>query len=205
MHVYRRLIEPLAIFGFIMAYIWRLRFTHPLLWLPALGLIAMCHIARHERPPALGFRITNLGDCLRRFGPALAVIGLAMWAIGREFGTIRRIGPEHAAWALALYLPWGLFQQYLLNGYFLNRFDNVLPPRAAGVTTAALFSIVHSPNWFLMLVTSLGGYVAVQVYRRYRNLYFLGAAHAIIGFLLFLVVPDSISHHLNIGPGSLRS
>lgn len=186
-----------------MAYIWRLRFNHPLFWMPLLALIILSHVARNERAPALGFRLEHLGDCLRKFGPALAALALGMWAAGREFGTIRRIGPEHAAWALALYLPWGLFQQYLLNGYFLKRFDTVLSPRASGITSAALFSVVHSPNWFLMLVTPLAGYVAIQVYRRYTNLYFLGVAHAIIGCSLFLFLPDSIIHHLNVGPGSL--
>lgn len=186
-----------------MAYIWRIRFSYPLFWIPLVALILCSHVVRNERAQALGFRLKHLGDCARKFGPALGAFALGMWAAGRELGTIRRIGPEHAAWALALYLPWGLFQQYLLNGYFLKRFDTVLPPRVSGLTSAALFSVAHSPNWFLMLVTSLAGYVAIQVYRRYSNLYFLGMAHAIIGFLLFLFVPDSISHHLNVGPGSL--
>lgn len=186
-----------------MAYIWRLRFSYPWSWVPLVALILLSHLLRRERAQTLGFRLKHMGDCLRKFGPALAALALAMWGTGRELGTIRSIGPARAAWALALYLPWGLFQQYLLNGYFLKRFETVLSERASGITSAALFSMVHSPNWFLMLVTPLAGYVAIKVYRRYTNLYFLGIAHAIIGFLLFLVVPDSISHHLNVGPGSL--
>ena len=66
--------------------------------------------------------------------------------------------------------------------------------------SALFFSGAHLPNWFLMLVTPVAGYAAIWVYRRYRNLYFLGLAHATIGTLLFLTVPDSWSHHLNIGP-----
>ena len=30
-------------------------------------------------------------------------------------------------------------------------------------------------------------------------------AHGAVGFLLFLVVPDSVSHHLNVGPRLVRS
>jgi len=52
-----------------------------------------------------------------------------------------------------------------------------------------------------MLMTPVAGYGAIQVYRRYGNFYFLGMAHATIGFLLFMVLPDSVSHHLNVGPG----
>lgn len=194
-------LEPVAVFAGILAYIWTLRFTHPWFWLPVLGLIVVSHIARREGAPGLGFRVKHLGDCVRSFGPALIGFALAMCTIGWLLGTIRPMGFADAAWTLGLYLPWGLFQQYLLNAYFLKRFDTVLSPRGAGLTAAALFSFVHAPNWFLMLVTAPAGFGAIQVYRRYSNLYFLGIAHAVIGFLLFLVVPDSVSHHLRVGHG----
>ena len=188
-------------FAGIMAYIWRFRFRHPWLWVAVVGAVVLSHIARRERASTLGFHLQHLKACARTFGPALLALTLAMCTAGLALDTIRPIGFEHAAWSLMLYLPWGLFQQYLLNAYFLKRFDTVLSPRAAGITTAALFSAVHSPNWFLMLVTPVAGYSAIQVYRRYGNLYFLGVAHATIGFLLFMVMPDSVSHHLNVGPG----
>jgi membrane protease YdiL (CAAX protease family) len=200
--VFRKLafLEPVSIFAGIMIYIWKLRFTHPWSWIAILAAVLASHVVRHQRAQTLGFRAANLGDCLRRFGPVLIALAVLMCAFGFLLGTIRPLGVGGAALALGLYLPWGLFQQYLMNAYFLKRFESLLSPRAAGLATAALFSAVHSPNWFLMLVTPVAGYGAIQVYRRYSNLYFLGAAHAVIGFLLFLVVPDSISHHLNIGP-----
>ena len=76
-----------------------------------------------------------------------------------------------------------------------------MAPRSASLASAALFSGVHLPNWFLMGVTLLAGYCCARLYLRHRNLYFLGIAHATVGFLLFLVVPDSVSHHLVVGPG----
>jgi len=63
------------------------------------------------------------------------------------------------------------------------------------VLTSLLFWMTHSPSWFLALVTPVGGHVAIWVYHRYKDLYFRGLAHAIIGFLLFLVVPDSVSEN----------
>jgi hypothetical protein len=66
--------------------------------------------------------------------------------------------------------------------------------------TAALFAGTHLPNWFLMLVTFATGYYSTKIFVRYRNLYFLGLAHALIGTVLFVAVPDSISHHLTVGP-----
>jgi membrane protease YdiL (CAAX protease family) len=76
-----------------------------------------------------------------------------------------------------------------------------MTPRWARIVSAMLFAGAHLPNWFLMAVTLLAGYVCARIYMRHKNLYFLGIAHATIGFLLFLVVPDSISHHLIVGPG----
>ncbi len=195
------IVEPLAIFVMIMAYIWDLRFTHPRLWLGILALILLSHVAHQEHAETLGFRLRNLRECLREFVPAITFSALLLLGCGMLFATTRPIGFDQALTAWMGYLPWGLFQQYVLNGYFMNRFDGLVSKRAAPVISAALFSGAHTPNWFLMGVTLLAGYCCARVYRRYRNLYFLGAAHGTVGFLLFLVVPDSISHHLVVGPG----
>ena len=98
-----------------------------------------------------------------------------------------------------MYCCWGLFQQYAVNGFFVNRFMEFAPARAP-LLAALLFSTAHAPNWFLMLVTFVGGYVSATVYLDSRNLYFLGLAHGLFGFLLYLVVPDTICHHLYVGP-----
>jgi hypothetical protein len=56
-----------------------------------------------------------------------------------------------------------------------------------------------------MGVTLVGGTVAAWAYQRHRNLFFLAFAHALIGTMLWLVVPDSVSHHLRVGPGMRRN
>ena len=195
------ILEPLAIFGLIMGSIWILRAGRPILWAATLGLMVASHWLRGESAGMLGFGTQNFRRLVREFAPPGLLLGLLLVAGGILLGTIRPVGLEGALVALAAYLPWGLLQQYMLNGYFLNRFDALIPRRAAVMLTAALFCGAHAPNWFLMGVTLAGGYVSALVYRQHRNLYFLGLAHAIAGFLVFLVVPDSISHHLRVGPG----
>jgi hypothetical protein len=137
-------LEPVAVFASIIAYIWTLRFTHPWSCQPVLSLIVVSHIARRERAPGLGFRVKHFGDCVRSFGPALIGLALAMCIIGWLLSTIRPVGFADGTWTLGLYLPWGLFQQYLLIAYFLKGFDTVLSPRGAGLTAAAQFSAAHS-------------------------------------------------------------
>ena len=198
------ILEPASIFLLIMAYIWDLRYLHPTLWLAIFALMIASHLLRRERAETLGFRFSNLADCLREFGPALLFVALVLLAGGALLQTTRRMPFDRALLGWVAYLPWGLFQQYVLNGYFMTRFDSLVSRRAAPVAAAALFSGAHTPNWFLMAVTLLLGYCCARVYRRYKNLYFLAIAHATIGFLLYLVVPDSISHHLTVGPGWFR-
>ncbi len=195
------ILEPIVVFGLILAYIWSLRYHFPGAWAPILALPLASHWCRGEGAAALGFRLQNLAECLRRFAPALGFLVLLLLASGLLLDTVRRIPLDRAAIAWAVYVPWGLFQQYLLNGYCLKRLEIVLPGRGAALAAAALFSAVHAPNWFLMPVTLVAGYIAARLYSSYRNLYFLGLAHGTVGVLLFLVVPDSISHHLVIGPG----
>jgi hypothetical protein len=196
--------EAVLVFALIMFYIWWLRFRHPGAWMPILGVMLLSHAWHREAASTLGFHRRNLRRCLEEFTPALLLGGLALLAGGMVLQTTRPISFEAAMLAWTAYIPWGMFQQYILNGYFTNRLAAAASPRATVLLSAALFSGAHLPNWFLMLVTFGGGYCAARVYRKYHNLYFLGLAHATIGFLLYLVVPDWISHHLTVGPGWFR-
>jgi membrane protease YdiL (CAAX protease family) len=195
------ILEPVAIFVAIMAYIWGLRFTHPGMSLAILATMVASNRIHREGAGRLGFSRDHLEECCEKFAPAVVVLGLALLGGGIVTQSLRAMRADQAVLAWAAYLPWGLLQQYVLNGYFLNRLEASVSHRPAAAISAALFSGAHTPNWFLMAVTLVAGYVCARVYRRYPNLYFLGAAHATLGFLLLLVVPDSISHHLAVGPG----
>lgn len=195
------MLEPLLIFGLIVAYIWELRFVYPASWIVIPALLLLSHLRRREKPGALGFRVDHLAENMKKFAPLLALIVLLLLAGGAWFHSFRQIGFEDILLSLAVYLPWGLAQEYALNGYFLNRFDAVLSNRAASLLTAALFCAAHAPNYFLMAVTLPLAWLATVVYRQTHDLYVLGVAHAVIGLMLFLVVPDSISHDLRVGPG----
>jgi Type II CAAX prenyl endopeptidase Rce1-like len=196
---YIALLEPLVVFAMIVAYIWRWRYRHPLSWIVILGFVLVSHALRRENPASLGFRVANLKSALYALAPAAAILAIALLAIGAIFHTIRPVPLNSALGSLALYCFWGLFQQYLLNGYFLNRFVKI-SPAFAPLIAAIAFSAIHTPNWFLIIVTFFAGFVCAKMYLKFRNLYALGLAHGVIGFLLYLCVPDTISHHLYVGP-----
>ncbi|HUE00050.1 MAG TPA: CPBP family glutamic-type intramembrane protease [Bryobacteraceae bacterium] len=193
--------EAAAAFALIMLYIWRLRFTAPRAWIFILGFFVASHILRGERTAHLGFRRGNFRECAETLAPALLLLVLSLVAAGILLETIRPISLEYGLMCLLAYCPWGLFQQYLLNGYIANRLLAVFSARYVPLMAASLFAGAHLPNWFLMAVTFVTGYYSTKIFMRYRNIYFLGLAHAVIGTVLFVVIPDSISHHLTIGPG----
>jgi hypothetical protein len=194
-------IEPGVAFAMIVLYIWWLRFRYPYAWIAILALIVASHVRKRESLRKLGFE-WNMPRDSTRLWMVLGLIAVVMLAIGLMLHTIRQVSWQGACLSLLLYCIWGLVQQYLLNGYFVNRFSDFLPrhTHAVPILAAICFSLVHLPNWFLIIVTLAGGYVCARVYLHNRNLYFLGLAHGVIGFLIYLAVPDSISHHLYVGP-----
>ncbi len=195
------ILEPLVMFALIMAYIWKLRLIYPYTCIAIPAFMILSHFLRRENPETLGFTRQDLWSGLKQLTVPLILIALVLVSAGFEWRTFRPMGVAGSALGLGIYLLWGLFQQYALNGYFLNRFEAGLSARTSSMVAGALFAVVHLPNLFLMAVTLPLGWIATLIYRRKRNLYVLGIAHGIIGMLLFLAVPDSVSRHLRIGPG----
>ena len=193
-------VEAAIGFAFVMLYIWRLRFTAPRSWIFILGFFILSHILRGERTASLGLHWGNFRECMKNMAPALLLIALSFLAVGVLLQTLRPISVEYGFMCLLAYCPWAVFQQYLLNGYIANRLLAVASARYVPLMTGAIFAGAHLPNWFLMMVTFVTGYYSTKVFMRYRNIYFLGLAHAVIGTLIFVVIPDSISHHLAVGP-----
>lgn len=202
-------VEVVSVYALLVLYIWWLHFLFRPLWVVLLAVVITTHVLRGETPKLLGFRLDTLRSCARVYAPLVLIVALLLVALGASLHTTRTWSPVDVAKVFAGYLGWGTFQQYLLNGFFVNRL--VLLTNGSRATAAvpllagSLFAGAHALNPFLMVVTFVAGCVAAAAYLKYRNLYFLGLAHALIGTLLVLVVPDSISHHLVVGPAMSRS
>jgi membrane protease YdiL (CAAX protease family) len=199
------LAEVVAVFALMLVYIWGIRQFCVPITVMILGLTLASNAVRGEGCRHLGFCWNNFAWGARKLGPAVFGIALLL-AGGLVRHTLRDVSLRTAVVGFLIYCVWGLFQQYLLNGFFLNRMVEM----AGGIAShwlllplALVFSLIHAPNWFLMAVTLPAGYLSGFVYLRYRNLFVLALSHALLGCLLYLVVPDSISHSLYIGPNYL--
>ena len=71
----------------------------------------------------------------------------------------------------------------------------------SSLLVALMFGGAHIPNLILMAVTSLGGFVLAEVFARHRNIWPLALAQAVGGLLLAAISPETILHHMRVGPG----
>src|SRR3954453_24201308 len=178
----RPLAELVVGYGLILATIWTPRpwqqwlYILAVLWIGATSFIAF---AGWE---AMGFRrggfISSLWVVF-----AAAILSACAVFIAIRIDTIRP--PINArGWVMTFggYTVWSFVQQFLLQGYFLFRFLRLLPRREwAAVAAAAIFAAAHLPNPILTPITLLWGLCACFVFLRFRNLFPLAVAHALLG------------------------
>ncbi|GGH07314.1 hypothetical protein GCM10011586_24490 [Silvibacterium dinghuense] len=173
----------------------------------ALAVIAVLTLARRASLRALG--LTRAGVLRSLWIPALA-LGLALVAgvAAAYLHTLHRhIGHMLLDFRFAGYLLWAFVQQFLLQNYFLARLRRIVPARyaaAPAVLAALLFALAHLPNPLLTTLTLAWGWVSCILFLRYRNLYTLGLAHAILGITIALTVPNHVHHHMRAGLGYLH-
>jgi hypothetical protein len=107
--------------------------------------------------------------------------------------------------SVALGLIWAFAQQFLAQSFFFLHLEYLLRSgRRAVLATALLFSSAHIPNPVLIPVTLLGGVILSEMFRRYRTLYMLAVAHALVALSLAISIPETVLHDMRVGIGYLR-
>jgi hypothetical protein len=157
----------------------------------------------------------DLGVGLRGLRESLwilpAAIGLSILSafIAAKVGTLHPLYKADFK-HIAGYVIWTIYQQFLLQDYFMLRLMRLLPPpqpfrEAIAIGAAAvLFATAHLPNLTLTAATLVWGAVACALFRRYKNLWALGLAQGILGLCFAICIPDALHHHLRVGLGYLR-
>ncbi|MBI4160741.1 MAG: hypothetical protein HY506_02425 [Candidatus Yanofskybacteria bacterium] len=201
------LIWGLFVFFLVGAYLWLPRsdiwkskefpVLHSKFILLVLILAVLSHIFFRERPSKIGFKPDSLKKCFsERMEQVIGLSGLLIFCgfyLGRLGGEFFERG---GFWFLVQYCIFGFAQQYVLNGFFVNRlsvFYGESGAKRIPFIAASAFSFLHFPNPLLCLATFIGGYFCAKIFLEYRNLYFLGLAHGLIGFFLFFAFPQWIT------------
>lgn len=192
------------IFGFvsIMAILWlptreQLIFG-PIVLLIPLALVLLRLPSRYE-----------LGLSWRGFVSALWILPAAIvLAIGGVMLS-RFSGIYHPLYNADLshvggYVLWTLYQQFLLQDYFMPRLSRIVTSDTAVVVAASLFAVAHAPNVPLMIATLLWGAASCALFRRYRSLYVFGLVQGLLGLCFAICVPDAMHHHMRVGLGFIH-
>jgi len=183
---------------------WTPRPWQRFVWIAAAAGIAIIVWRSFEGWRALGFTTANLARASWIAGAALTTAAIAI-AIAAHLHTLR-LPPGGVPGFVATYVAYAIWtgvQQFLLQGFFLVRLQHLIPGRTAALAAAGLFAAAHFPNPILMPVTLIWGIAACLLFLRYRNIYPLMIAHAILGITVAMAVPGPAVHNMRVGLGYL--
>jgi membrane protease YdiL (CAAX protease family) len=198
----RELIELISGFIAIVAILWLP--SHEQLIFGPIALFTPLALVLMRRPS-----MDDLGLGLRGFIgslwilPAAVALSIISIVIAQEVGTFHGLYQPDLS-HVGGYVLWTIYQQFLLQDYFMPRLSRVLSSDAAIGAAALLFALAHLPNLSLVLATLVWGAVSCVLFRRYRNLYMLGIAQGLLGLCFAVCIPDTLIHHMRVGLGYLH-
>ena len=196
----RDLIELFGIYGFVLVVIWTPRPWQGPLWGVAAVTTAYIVWLSFEGLEPMGLCTANLTRSLWAVALAVMLSVAAVILAGRLHTLnvpttpvlfVRHYGP---------YVLWAGIQQLILQCFFLSRALRLLPnATSAAALSAGLFAIAHLPNPILTIVTLICGLASCLFFVRYRNLWPLVVAHAILGICIGITIPGRMDHNMRVG------
>jgi membrane protease YdiL (CAAX protease family) len=191
--------EILTVFALLEAVMWTPRsFVHGCLIGLEILAVVWFSFRRHSRAE-LGLRWPSRTGTIWIL--ALGILGaVAIPAVGLLQGHSIPANPEwprfHNLWP---YVIWAFAQQFLLQSFFFARMESLVGQRWAVFVSTLLFTFAHLPNAALTAMTFAGALFFTEMFRRYRSIYPLGIAHALLGISIAYSFPDGIMHHMRVG------
>ena len=199
----RDLIELILGYGLIVGIIWTPEHLQRLLSPIALVLTLSVVLARGQSRDELGLGARGLMPSLWILPAAVALTALSLF-VAAKLGSLHPLYKADFA-HISGYVLWTIYQQFLLQDYFMDRLLRLLSNESAALTLAGvLFAAAHLPNLVLTAATLVWGIASCALFRRYRNVWALGLAQGLLGLCFAVCVPDALHHHLRVGLGYLR-
>jgi hypothetical protein len=170
------------------------------MWLVASACIITVIALSYDGLRTMGICTENLVRSLWAVALAGAVALLSV-VIAAKLHTLRlpssaSLFIRHYGW----YALWAGLQQLILQCFFLSRSLRLIPnATAAACLSAAMFAVAHLPNPVLTVITLVCGLAACLFFLRYRNLWPLAIAHAILGIVIAITIPGNIDHNMRVG------
>ncbi|HVN19965.1 MAG TPA: CPBP family glutamic-type intramembrane protease [Dongiaceae bacterium] len=195
----RSLYELTIGFAAIMAVLW-LPSREQLLFGPVALFTPLCLVlAQRPRLRDLGLDWRGLRRSLWIL-PAGIAVGILFLLVAQALGTLHGLYRPDLS-HVGGYVIWTIYQQFLLQDYFMPRLSRFFATDAAIAFAAVLFAIAHLPNVVLTVATLAWGAISCALFRRYRSLLVLGITQGILGLCFAVCVPDVFLHHMRVGLG----
>jgi membrane protease YdiL (CAAX protease family) len=199
----RSVVEVALVFVLIGAFLWFGRRAFPgvnlVFAVALLTILVYAHRRAGEGWREIGFRWDTFGATSWLLLPAV-FLGCALIVGAAVVLDETRIPPLTTGLRrTALFVVFGIAQQYVMLGFIFKRVQRAADARFAPALTALLFALLHLPNIFLTAVTFVWGVVACLVYRRSPNLWANGLAHGLFAALLYYALPRSVTGGLRVG------
>lgn len=201
----RPLLEIVITFILIEVVLWTPRPMQAWLSLVTLLWIVGSTVLVRENRNAVELGMVGFKRSLWVMATALAFATLEILIARHEQTLHAPFGFSVVRYRIWGYVAWSFLQQFILQDYFLLRFLRILrKPSWAIVTSACLFAFAHFPNPVLTLATLIWGLIACSLFLRYRDLYSLGFAHAVLGLTIAISIPATMHHNMRVGLGYFR-
>ena len=176
----RDLAELILGYGAVVGVIWTpehlQRFLAPMVLVLTLSVV----LARGKDRDELGLGWRGLIPSLWILPAAIALAAVSVF-VAAKIGTLHPLYKADFA-HISGYVLWTIYQQFLLQDFFMDRLLRLLSNETAAVTLAGtLFAAAHLPNLVLTAATLVWGIVSCALFRRYRNLWMLGLAQGLLG------------------------
>jgi membrane protease YdiL (CAAX protease family) len=196
----RELIELAGIFSLILVVIWTPRPLQWYLWCVAAVTIVAVIATSFDGLETMGICSANLFRSMWGVALALGVAVVAVALAGYMHTLHLPSSPTLFVRHYGAYAIWATVQQIILQCFFLSRSLRLLPnATAAAAVAAGLFAIAHLPNPVLTVITLICGLASCLFFVRYRNLWPLAVAHAILGISIAVTIPSQIDHNMRVG------
>jgi hypothetical protein len=197
------LVELILGYGAVVGVIWMpehlQRIFSPIVLLFTLLVVLLRRQSREE----LGLGLRGLVPSLWILPGAIALAALSTF-VAAKIGTLHPLYKGDLV-HVSGYVLWTVYQQFLLQDYFMARLLRLLSNQAVAVALAGvLFAAAHLPNLVLTAATLAWGIVSCALFRRYHSLWAIGLAQGLLGLCFAVCVPDALHHHLRVGLGYLR-
>jgi membrane protease YdiL (CAAX protease family) len=173
------------------------------LWI---GLVAAAWIigqtALSGRPAQeLGLGLTGFRQSAWIIGAAL-ITAVVLVSTGWYFGWLHGlIGPISTSTHVTAYGVWAFQQEFILQSFLFLNLLPVLGSRRAIFSSGIVFSVAHLPNPVLMLATLISGLCFTAAFARYRNVYTIAIAHAVLGLAVAVALPADLHRNMRVGLG----